>query len=118
MSSDFAILVYNTRKGLYRPNCGVLGVNNAFAENSTCAMLYSQAFDAYQRLCDRLGVIDEDKDVQIIFDAFSDICKIMALEMYHYGEIFSQLTSEQMDIAAKSITTLYKKRQASFEACR
>lgn len=104
MSSDFALLVYNTLNGLYRPDCGVLGVENAFAESTPCTNLYSQAFDAYQRLCDRLGVIDEDEDVQIIFDSLSDICKIMSLEMYRYGATFSQLTPEQMDIAAKSIT--------------
>lgn len=39
MSFDFAVLVYNTLNGLYRPDCGVLGVENAFAENSTCTGL-------------------------------------------------------------------------------
>lgn len=67
-------------------------------------ILLVQAFDAYQRLCDRLGVIDEDEDVQIIFDSLSDICKILSLKMYRYGAAFSQLTPAQMHIAAKSIT--------------
>ncbi len=103
MSFDFAELVYGTLNGLYAPGYGVSGVENAFAENKPCMNLYHQAFDAYQRLCDRLGVIDEDDDIEITYNSFSEICRIMALHMYHYGVSFSKLTPAQQKCAAQSI---------------
>ena len=50
---------------------------------------YSNASDAYMRLCQRLGVEDEDEDVEIIFDSFMNITKILCLKMFFYGSTLS-----------------------------
>ena len=86
MHKDYAEYVYSTLIGTYVPGAGASGVENAFADGQPCQELYSKAYDAYQRLCDRLGVIDEDDDVEVIFDAFLSMCKILGIKMYHYGQ--------------------------------
>ena len=74
--------------------CGVLeayqmpGVEDAFAPGSYCMDLYTKALDAYARLCNRLGVKDEDNDVEIIFYSFLQIQKELCYRMYRYGAQF------------------------------
>ena len=87
MHKDYAEYVYNTLIGAYVPGAGAKGIENAFADGQPCLELYSEAYDAYQRLCDRLGVMDEDDDVEVIFDAFLSMCKILGIKMYHYGQL-------------------------------
>ena len=85
MEEPFDEQVYNTLNGLNLPQWCVPGVVNAFANDQPCMQLYSEARDAYNRLCDRLGVKDEDEDIEIIFNSFLDMNKILCLKMFHYG---------------------------------
>lgn len=64
------------------------GVEDAFAPGSYCMDLYAKALDAYARLCNRLGVKDEDNDVEIIFYSFLQIQKELCYRMYRYGAQF------------------------------
>ena len=90
MTTEFAEQVYNTLTGQYSQSTyGVPGVENTFAPGQPCQLLYRDAFDAYQRICDRLGVIDEDDDLEIIMNALLDIGQITGMHMFHYGVIFS-----------------------------
>ena len=41
-------------------------VKDLFQEGMPCEQWYAEMLDAYQRLCDRLGVCNEDDDVEII----------------------------------------------------
>lgn len=74
--------------------CGLMedyrmpGVENAFAEGSYCLQRYGDMRDAYDRLCDRLGVVDEDQDVEDIINAFMDIQEELCRRMYRYGAQF------------------------------
>ncbi len=74
--------------------CGVLeayqmpGVEDAFESGSYCMNLYAKALDAYERLCNRLGVKDEDNDIEIIFYSFWEIQKELCYRMYQYGAKF------------------------------
>ena len=86
MQDDYVEQIYLTLIGAYVPGAGIPGVENAFADGEPCLELYCTAYDAYQRLCDRLGVVDEDDDVEIIFDSFLSLCKILGTKMYHYGQ--------------------------------
>ena len=61
------------------------GVEDAFAEGSFCQCRYHDAMDAYDRLRSRLGVQDEDGDVEIIIQAFEDIQKELCCKMYCCG---------------------------------
>ena len=58
--------VYNTLEGCLVAAACVPGVENLYAEGKHCMELYAEIQDAYGRLCDRLGVQDEDADVEII----------------------------------------------------
>ena len=65
-------------------------VENAFAEGEYCAIRYHEAMDAYARLRERLGGVDEDEDVEIMISAFEDIQRELCLRMYHYGAQFGE----------------------------
>lgn len=62
------------------------GVKNAFAPGTACNELYRQIYHANRRLCQRLGQIDEDPDVELIINNFMEINRILCLEMYRYGK--------------------------------
>ena len=82
--------VYRTLCGLYSKGVGVPGVENAYAAGKQCMILYGEAYDAYQRVCDKLGVVDDDPDMEIIFNNFLEIEEIMGIQMYHYGAQFGE----------------------------
>lgn len=67
-------------------------VEDEFAEGKPCAELYRSVFESNRRLCERLGV-DEDEDVETIINCMNDIAHILAMKMYDYGmkrEMFDQ----------------------------
>ena len=66
------------------------GVEDAFAAGTYCIERYGEALSAYERLCDRLGVVDEDRDVEDIFNAFFDIQEYLCYKMYQYGAQFGE----------------------------
>lgn len=86
MQQDYAEYVYHTLIGAYIPGLGAPGIENAFADGAPCMELYSNAYNAYQRLCDRLGVVDEDDDVEIIFQSLLLISKNLGIKMFRYGQ--------------------------------
>ena len=57
-------------------------VPNAFEEGSVCERSYQEMLDAYARLRDRLGVVDEDSDVEIIIDSLLTIQRALCLKMF------------------------------------
>ena len=61
------------------------GIPNAFADGGKCARLYSEIYEAVQRLSDRLGA-EEDPDVEVILNNFWDINRELCLRMYRYGQ--------------------------------
>jgi len=65
------------------------GVENAFADDAYCMKKYRQMRDAYDRLCDRLGVEDEDEDVECIIGCFMDMERELCRLMFGYGQKFS-----------------------------
>ena len=67
------------------------GVEDAFAEGTYCSECYNDAMDAYDRLRDRLGVIDEDEDLERMISAFESIQWELCLRMYCYGAMFGML---------------------------
>ena len=85
MVMDDAEFIYDSLTGQYIPEAAAKDVEDAFAPGQPCHALYKEASGAYDRLCDRLGVTDEDEDVEIIFNAFLSMSKILGIKMYHYG---------------------------------
>ena len=77
--------IYYTLIGLMEEEYCVPGVENLFAEGSECDRAYEQMLDAYARLCNRLDVVEEDADVEIIIDALLKIQRLIAMKMFEYG---------------------------------
>ena len=88
MDSVFVKEVYDTLTGCMTIHGGVPGVENAFDIGCPCFEQYCKMLAAYERLCDRLGVVDEDQDVEIIIQALFDIEETLCMKMFHYGYLF------------------------------
>lgn len=77
---DIAELVYESLIGeLIVP---IRDVPNAFAPGSLCEGKYQEMLDAYARVRARLGVLDEDEDVEIIIDSLLAIQRELCLKMF------------------------------------
>ena len=79
-------MVYQTLIGEVSGAFRIPGVENAYAEGSECALLYNEVCDAYDRLRDRLGIRDEDPDVEMILGNLLSIQHTLCLKMFHYGK--------------------------------
>ena len=63
-------------------------VPDLFEEGKECDRLYGEMLKAYARLCERLGVNNEDEDVEIIITNLQKIQRVVAYHMYYYGAKF------------------------------
>lgn len=77
--------VSDTVRGLMVPEYAVAGVENLFAEGSYCQRRYDDMREAYARLCVRLGVEDEDRDLEQMISALDDITARLCRTMYEHG---------------------------------
>ncbi len=82
--------VYDTLNGTMLPEFAVPGVENVFAPGTNCDRWYEQMHEAYARLRKRLGVVDEDMDVEEIISALLDVGQEMAMKMFVYGVGFAK----------------------------
>ena len=62
-------------------------VPNAFEPGGYCESQYRQVLEAYERLRGRLGVVDEDPDVEIIIDSLLEIQRKLCMEMFDLADI-------------------------------
>ncbi len=65
--------VYETMLGLLEPEAMLPGIENAFFGGSFCAREYETMRSAYLRLCQRLGVADEDGDLNCMIESLENI---------------------------------------------
>ncbi|MBR3999947.1 MAG: hypothetical protein IKI93_16575 [Clostridia bacterium] len=80
--------IYYTLIGTIQEQFRVPGVENLFAEGSECMNCYYEMLAAYERLCERLGVVDEDEDVEDIIDALMTVERKVSMKMFEYGMKF------------------------------
>ena len=90
MERRMADRVYDTLKGIGVRDEWVPGVENLFSPGSECEGEYFRMLDAYERLCDRLGVRDEDEDVEIIIRSFLNMEHRIGYAMYECGARFAK----------------------------
>ena len=83
---DFVEYVYYSAIGQLSQEEAVPGVENLFADGSICDGLYAQVLEAYERLRERLGVLNEDDDVEIIINSLMEIQKEIAGRMFRLGK--------------------------------
>ena len=85
MEIDIRELVYESLIG----ECPdlIMYVPNAFAPGSYCEARYREMLQAYERLRIRLGVDDEDEDVEIMIESLLAIQKKLCMEMFDLAGI-------------------------------
>ena len=86
---DMVERVYYTLLGQMADGA-VCGVENAFVDGCPCMQRYGNMLDAYERLRKRLGVNEEDEDVEIIINALLDNQQELCYLMYRYGAEFGK----------------------------
>ncbi|MDO5546986.1 MAG: hypothetical protein Q4F79_00695 [Eubacteriales bacterium] len=86
MNKEFVREVYESLWGAYVEP--MYGVEDAFEEGKPCDVSYGEIFDASERLRQRLGVQNDDRDVDIINNAWRDIAEELGFLMYKYGAKF------------------------------
>ncbi len=74
--------IYETMLGLREEGFQVPGVENAFSDGSLCAESYEKMRSAYARICFRLGVQDEDPDLETIVSAMEAIQRDLCRRIY------------------------------------
>ena len=90
MRSEHIENVYYTLTGVLNDECCVPGVENLFAEGGECEHAYSRMLEAYARLRDRLGVAEEDADVEVMINSFLKMECMVAVKMFEYGMKFAE----------------------------
>ena len=85
MDNRYTEAVYQTLTGQLLPEYQIPGIENTFAPGSKCAILYQRIYNAKLRLCQRLGVTDDDADIEDIANAYEDIMEYLCAKMYAYG---------------------------------
>ena len=76
--------VYETVCGLRTTDLAE-GVEDIFVPGGFCDRRYTQMLGAYERL----GTGEEDADVEIVIDAFMDMEREIARQMFRYGMKFA-----------------------------
>lgn len=84
----FADMVYDTLSGDLHGENAVPGVEDAFAAGCECLRLYEEMSEIRDRLQKRMGLPEEDEDVERIIHILERVQRILAVKMFHYGQKF------------------------------
>ena len=83
--NDFVEDIYASLNGDALPEVAIRWVENMFAEGKRCSVLYGEVYEANIRLCERLGVLDEDEDVERIISNLLEMQNILCEKMFYCG---------------------------------
>ena len=81
---------YYSLQGVLVPGARISWVKDLFTPGSPCDLAYEEMLRAYDRLRNRLGVQDEDEDIEIIINSLMDIQQILASEMFLCGVTYAK----------------------------
>jgi hypothetical protein len=84
MNNQLIDKIYDLLTGECSPTANDPVVENMFAEGRTCEELYNDVYEANLRLCERLGV-QEDEDIELIVTSLLRISKLLGKKMFQYG---------------------------------
>ena len=77
--------IYESMLGLLVEEYALPDVDNAFVQGGYCDRQYARMRDAYERICQRLGVT-EDKDLDIMVEAMEKIQRELCRRIFHYAK--------------------------------
>lgn len=83
--------VYYSLTGNLMPENSLDWVENVCVPGQPCYEKYRKMLQAYERLCQRLGVCNEDRDVEIIINALLGRGRILAQKMFEYGRKYQKM---------------------------
>lgn len=83
--------VYDSLAGNLLPEYSLSWVEDIYVPGHPFYEAYSTMWDAYDRLRDRLGAVDEDEDVEIVISSLLKYGKIAAMEMFRYGRKYQKM---------------------------
>ena len=78
--------IYYTLIGQMQEEFCVPGIENLFVDGSECDLAYHEMLEAYERLKNRLGIQNEDADIEIIINSLFKIQRLVAFKMFEYGK--------------------------------
>lgn len=81
--------------GVLIPECRLPWVENIFVPGHKYYEAYRTMREAYDRLCLRLGVEEEDEDVEILRDSLMDYGKISSMKMFEYGRAYGRMQAAE-----------------------
>lgn len=73
-------------------------VPNAFEPGMPCEKLYQEVQLAYEKIRQRLGVVDEDEDIEAIIDSLMMIQSMLCIEMFRLGIVYKKNADRAVDI--------------------
>ena len=91
MKENIFEAVYDSAQGLLVPECSLSWVTDLFTTGSCCDAAYGRMTEAYDRLRTRLGVEDEDRDVEMILNCQEEIRRALCRELFRCGMVYQQM---------------------------
>ena len=82
---EIATRVYESATAVLIPDLRLPWVENEMQEGKEFYHNYGAMLDAYERLRERLGVEDADKDVEIMINALLNNEELLSKKMFYYG---------------------------------
>lgn len=100
LGKEFKQLIYDLMNGVLdlqnHPVRESSIVTNEFEEDRYCGVMYQEAFDARQRLYQKLGT-DDDVDVEFIINSYSDMTYKLCMDMFDCGASDSEKSLDDAD---------------------
>ena len=104
MRKDQIENIYDTLIGQMQEDYCVPGVENLFADGSECELAYDEMLGAYARLRDRLGVTDEDTDVEMIINSLLKMLNLLFDGFYIFKPV--NLIIKSINISMSKIVVI------------
>jgi len=92
---DIAVMVYDSLINELVKGQGVPWVTPIFEPGHPCYEAYSEMLAAYERLCGRLGGVEEDDDAEVMINSLLKHGELLAQEMFRYGRLYQKMQDEE-----------------------
>ena len=90
MTDELLDDIYFTLTGQLIPEAEIPGIENAFAEGEECDIILGDIYDARDALLERLGIVGEDRDLEIMVSGYERMLKMIGQKMFLLGMTFRE----------------------------
>lgn len=66
-------------------------IENEFKEGKPCEKWYDEIYQLKQKLSQRLGIFNEDEDLEYLVECYTKICEYLGMKMFEYGKLYGNL---------------------------